>query len=128
MLQRIAAELLSSVTVAIVSLSLPMCFGIVATGTSEGALAGIYGATFAGTRGQATGITEPIIFVSTGTIAAHGLEGAFADRQAHSSSPISGTDELLKVAESTSLCRKVNTCQTNGAACRTPHKRTRWAS
>lgn len=85
MLKRIARELLSGLTVAIVSLPLAMGFGIVATGTSEGALVGLYGAIFAGffaavfggTPGQVTGITGPITVVSTAIIAAHGLETAF---------------------------------------------------
>ncbi|UQA96975.1 SulP family inorganic anion transporter [Streptomyces halobius] len=85
MLQRIAKEVLSGLTVAIVALPLAIAFGITATGTSEGALIGLYGAIFAGlfaavfggTPGQVTGPTGPITVVSTGVIAAHGLEGAF---------------------------------------------------
>lgn len=85
MFQRVARELLSGLTVAIVALPLAIAFGITATGTSEGALVGLYGAIFAGffaavfggTPGQVTGPTGPITVVATGVIAAHGLEGAF---------------------------------------------------
>ncbi|ELS58416.1 SulP family inorganic anion transporter [Streptomyces viridochromogenes] len=85
MFQRIARELLSGLTVAIVALPLAIAFGITATGTSEGALVGLYGAIFAGffaavfggTPAQVTGPTGPITVVATGVIAAHGLEGAF---------------------------------------------------
>ncbi|MFI9406937.1 SulP family inorganic anion transporter [Nocardia sp. NPDC052316] len=85
MLQRIAAEALSGLTVAIVALPLAIAFGITATGTPEGALVGLYGAIFAGffaavfggTPGQVTGPTGPITVVATGVIAAHGLESAF---------------------------------------------------
>ncbi|GAB2712056.1 SulP family inorganic anion transporter [Nocardia thraciensis] len=85
MLQRIARESLSGLTVAIVALPLAIAFGITATGTPEGALVGLYGAIFAGffaavfggTPGQVTGPTGPITVVATGVIAAHGLEGAF---------------------------------------------------
>ncbi|RDI44427.1 SulP family inorganic anion transporter [Nocardia mexicana] len=85
MLQKIARESLSGLTVAIVALPLAIAFGITATGTAEGALVGLYGAIFAGffaaifggTPGQVTGPTGPITVVSTGVIAAHGLEGAF---------------------------------------------------
>ncbi|WP_067475898.1 SulP family inorganic anion transporter [Nocardia amamiensis] len=85
MLQRVARESLSGLTVAIVALPLAIAFGITATGTSEGALVGLYGAIFAGffaavfggTPGQVTGPTGPITVVATGVIAAHGLEAAF---------------------------------------------------
>ncbi|MFE0255770.1 SulP family inorganic anion transporter [Streptomyces sp. NPDC059010] len=85
MFQRIAREVLSGLTVAIVALPLAIAFGITATGTSEGALVGLYGAIFAGffaalfggTPGQVTGPTGPITVVATGVIAEHGLEGAF---------------------------------------------------
>ncbi|WP_280391935.1 SulP family inorganic anion transporter [Nocardia brasiliensis] len=85
MLQRIATEALSGLTVAIVALPLAIAFGITATGTPEGALVGLYGAIFAGffaavfggTPGQVTGPTGPITVVATGVIAAHGLEAAF---------------------------------------------------
>jgi SulP family sulfate permease len=85
MFQRIAREVLSGLTVAVVALPLAIAFGITATGTSEGALVGLYGAIFAGffaavfggTPGQVTGPTGPITVVATGVIAAHGLEGAF---------------------------------------------------
>ncbi|MBD0843579.1 SulP family inorganic anion transporter [Streptomyces sp. TRM68416] len=85
MLQRIAKEALSGLTVAIVALPLAIAFGITATGTSEGALVGLFGAIFAGffaalfggTPGQVTGPTGPITVVATGVIASHGLEGAF---------------------------------------------------
>lgn len=67
MLQRIARELLSGVAVAIVALPLAIAFGITATGTSQGALIGLYGAIFAGffaavfggTPGQVTGPPAP---------------------------------------------------------------------
>ena len=85
MVQRIAREILSGLTVAIVALPLAIAFGITATGTSEGALVGLYGAIFAGlfaalfggTPGQVTGPTGPITVVATGVIAAHGLEAGF---------------------------------------------------
>lgn len=71
--------------VAIVALPLAIAFGITATGTSQGALIGLYGAIFAGffaavfggTPGRVTGPTGPITVVATATIAEHGLEGAF---------------------------------------------------
>lgn len=85
MFERVAKEILSGLTVAIVALPLAIAFGITATGTSEGALVGLYGAIFAGffaalfggTPGQVTGPTGPITVVATGVIATHGLEGAF---------------------------------------------------
>ncbi|WP_328767698.1 SulP family inorganic anion transporter [Streptomyces sp. NBC_00286] len=85
MFQRVAKEILSGLTVAVVALPLAIAFGITATGTSEGALVGLYGAIFAGffaavfggTPGQVTGPTGPITVVATGVIAEHGLEGAF---------------------------------------------------
>ncbi|GAB2756412.1 SulP family inorganic anion transporter [Streptomyces bullii] len=85
MFQRIMREILAGLTVAIVALPLAIAFGITATGTSEGALVGLYGAIFAGffaalfggTPGQVTGPTGPITVVSTGVIATHGLEAAF---------------------------------------------------
>ncbi len=63
MFQKIAKECLAGFTVAIVALPLAIAFGIAATGTSEGALVGLYGAIFAGlfaalfggTPGQVTG-------------------------------------------------------------------------
>ena len=45
---KIAKECLAGFTVAIVALPLAIAFGIAATGTSEGALVGLYGAIFAG--------------------------------------------------------------------------------
>ncbi|MFD0319131.1 SulP family inorganic anion transporter [Streptomyces flavalbus] len=85
MFQRVARELLSGLTVAIVALPLAIAFGITATGTPEGALVGLYGAIFAGffaalfggTPAQVTGPTGPITVVATGVIAAHGLDAAF---------------------------------------------------
>ncbi|BBX73578.1 SulP family inorganic anion transporter [Mycobacterium shinjukuense] len=85
MVRRIARELLSGVTVAIVALPLAIAFGITATGSSQGALVGLYGAIFAGffaavfggTPGQVTGPTGPITVVAAATIGAHGLEAAF---------------------------------------------------
>lgn len=85
MVQRVARETLSGLTVAIVALPLAIAFGITATGTPEGALVGLYGAIFAGffaavfggTPGQVTGPTGPITVVATGIIAAHGLQAAF---------------------------------------------------
>jgi SulP family sulfate permease len=85
MFQRIAREVLSGLTVAIVALPLAIAFGITATGTAEGALVGLYGAIFAGffaalfggTPAQVTGPTGPITVVATGVIATHGLEAAF---------------------------------------------------
>ena len=44
MFQKIAKECLAGFTVAIVALPLAIAFGIAATGTSEGALVGLYGA------------------------------------------------------------------------------------
>ncbi len=81
MFQRVTKEILSGLTVAIVALPLAIAFGITATGTSEGALVGLYGAIFAGffaalfggTPGQVTGPTGPITVVATGVIATHGL-------------------------------------------------------
>ncbi|MBB6380540.1 SulP family sulfate permease [Pseudonocardia eucalypti] len=78
-------EVLSGLTVAIVALPLAIAFGITATGTSDGALIGLYGAIFAGlfaaifggTPAQVTGPTGPITVVATGVIAAHGLEAGF---------------------------------------------------
>ena len=46
MFQKIAKECLAGFTVAIVALPLAIAFGIAATGTSEGALVGLYGAIF----------------------------------------------------------------------------------
>ncbi|WJV45361.1 SulP family inorganic anion transporter [Streptomyces flavofungini] len=85
MLQRVTKEVLAGLTVAVVALPLAIAFGITATGTSEGALVGLYGAIFAGffaavfggTPGQVTGPTGPITVVATGVISEHGLEGAF---------------------------------------------------
>ncbi|MGW0821113.1 SulP family inorganic anion transporter [Streptomyces sp. NPDC002845] len=85
MFQRVTKEILSGLTVAIVALPLAIAFGITATGTSEGALVGLYGAIFAGffaalfggTPGQVTGPTGPITVVATGVVATHGLEAAF---------------------------------------------------
>lgn len=85
MIQKIAKECLAGFTVAIVALPLAIAFGIAATGTSEGALVGLYGAIFAGlfaalfggTPGQVTGPTGPITVVATGIIASHGLEASF---------------------------------------------------
>ncbi len=85
MFQKIAKECLAGFTVAIVALPLAIAFGIAATGTSEGALVGLYGAIFAGlfaalfggTPGQVTGPTGPITVIATGVIATHGLEASF---------------------------------------------------
>ncbi|XVV00224.1 SulP family inorganic anion transporter [Actinosynnema sp. CA-248983] len=85
MVQRVIREMLSGLTVAVVALPLAIAFGVTATGTSEGALVGLYGAIFAGffaavfggTPAQVTGPTGPITVVATGVIAAHGLDGAF---------------------------------------------------
>ncbi|PEK62512.1 sulfate transporter [Bacillus pseudomycoides] len=85
MVQKIAKECLAGFTVAIVALPLAIAFGIAATGTSEGALVGLYGAIFAGlfaalfggTAGQVTGPTGPITVIATGVIATHGLEASF---------------------------------------------------
>lgn len=85
MIQKIAKECLAGFTVAIVALPLAIAFGIAATGTSEGALVGLYGAIFAGlfaalfggTAGQVTGPTGPITVIATGIIATHGLEASF---------------------------------------------------
>lgn len=85
MIQRVIREVLSGLTVAVVALPLAIAFGVTATGTSEGALVGLYGAIFAGffaavfggTPAQVTGPTGPITVVATGVIAAHGLQGAF---------------------------------------------------
>lgn len=85
MFRRISTEVLSGLTVAIVALPLAIAFGITATGTSDGAIVGLYGAIFAGlfaavfggTPAQVTGPTGPITVVATGVIAAHGLEAGF---------------------------------------------------
>lgn len=85
MTKKLFEELLAGLSVAIVALPLAMAFGIVATGTPEGALVGLYGAIFAGffaavfggTPAQVTGPTGPITVVATATIAAHGIEAAF---------------------------------------------------
>ncbi|WP_017153104.1 SulP family inorganic anion transporter [Bacillus bingmayongensis] len=85
MIQKIAKECLAGFTVAIVALPLAIAFGIAATGTSEGALVGLYGAIFAGlfaalfggTAGQVTGPTGPITVIATGVIARYGLEASF---------------------------------------------------
>lgn len=85
MIQKIAKECLAGFTVAIVALPLAIAFGIAATGTSEGALVGLYGAIFAGlfaalfggTPGQVTGPTGPITVIATGVIATYGLEASF---------------------------------------------------
>ena len=82
---KIAKECLAGFTVAIVALPLAIAFGIAATGTSEGALVGLYGAIFAGlfaalfggTPGQVTGPTGLITVIATGVIATHGLEASF---------------------------------------------------
>ena len=89
-LQRIAEELLSGVTVAIVSLPLPMGFGIVATGTSEGALAGIYGAIFAASTAIRFAVRWDFVSAAlpTRTLSRIG------DRHAHSPSPVSGIDDV----------------------------------
>ncbi|KKD07649.1 SulP family inorganic anion transporter [Streptomyces sp. WM6386] len=85
MFERVIEEILSGLTVAIVALPLAIAFGITATGTSAGALVGLYDAIFArffaalfgGTPSQVTGPTGPITVVATGVIATYGLEGAF---------------------------------------------------
>lgn len=85
MIRRVSREVLSGLTVAIVALPLAIAFGISATGSSDGALVGLYGAIFAGlfaalfggTPGQVTGPTGPITVVATGVIAEHGLDAAF---------------------------------------------------
>ena len=69
MFQKIATECLAGFTVAIVALPLAIAFGIAATGTSEGALVGLYGAIFAGlfaalfggTPGQVTGPQQELL-------------------------------------------------------------------
>lgn len=85
MLQKLARECLAGLTVAVVALPLAIAFGIAATGTSEGALVGLYGAIFSGffaalfggTKGQVTGPTGPITVVATGVIAKYGLDVSF---------------------------------------------------
>jgi sulfate permease, SulP family len=85
MMKNIARECLAGCTVAIVALPLAIAFGIAATGTSEGALVGLYGAIFAGlfaalfggTPGQVSGPTGPITVIATGVIATYGLEASF---------------------------------------------------
>jgi SulP family sulfate permease len=85
MLQKLARECLAGLTVAVVALPLAIAFGIAATGTSEGALVGLYGAIFSGffaalfggTKGQVTGPTGPITVVATGVIAKYGLDASF---------------------------------------------------
>ncbi len=64
---------------------LAIAFGIAATGTSEGALVGLYGAIFAGlfaalfggTPGQVTGPTGPITVIATGGYCDAWIRGEF---------------------------------------------------
>lgn len=78
-------ELLAGVTVSIVALPLALAFGMQATGNSEGAIIGLYGAIitgffaalFGGTPRQVTGPTGPITIIVTGIVAQFGLTYAF---------------------------------------------------
>lgn len=85
MLTSLKRELLAGITVSVVALPLALAFGIQATGTSEGAIIGLYGAIitgffaaiFGGTPKQVTGPTGPITVIFTGIVAQYGLSYAF---------------------------------------------------
>jgi sulfate permease, SulP family len=85
MLESLKRELLAGITVSVVALPLALAFGIQATGTSEGAIIGLYGAIitgffaaiFGGTPKQVTGPTGPITVIFTGIVAQYGLSYAF---------------------------------------------------
>lgn len=85
MLQLLKRELLAGITVSIVALPLALAFGMQATGNSDGAIIGLYGAIitgffaalFGGTPRQVTGPTAPITIIVTGIIAQYGLTYAF---------------------------------------------------
>ncbi|WLR54365.1 SulP family inorganic anion transporter [Mesobacillus subterraneus] len=85
MFQTLKRELLAGITVSVVALPLALAFGMQATGNSDGAIIGLYGAIitgffaalFGGTKGQVTGPTGPITIIFTGIVAAQGLEYAF---------------------------------------------------
>jgi sulfate permease, SulP family len=85
MFQKLKRELLAGITVSVVALPLALAFGMQATGNSDGAIIGLYGATitgffaalFGGTKSQVTGPTGPITIIFTGIVATQGLEYAF---------------------------------------------------
>ena len=85
MFQTLKRELLAGITVSVVALPLALAFGMQATGNSDGAIIGLYGAIitgffaalFGGTKGQVTGPTGPITIIFTGIVATQGLEYAF---------------------------------------------------
>jgi sulfate permease, SulP family len=85
MFHMLKRELLAGVTVSVVALPLALAFGMQATGNSDGAIIGLYGAIitgffaalFGGTKSQVTGPTGPITIIFTGIVATQGLEYAF---------------------------------------------------
>jgi sulfate permease, SulP family len=85
MFQTLKRELLAGITVSVVALPLALAFGMQATGNSDGAIIGLYGAIitgffaalFGGTKSQVTGPTGPITIIFTGIVATQGLEYAF---------------------------------------------------
>ncbi|WP_079505355.1 SulP family inorganic anion transporter [Mesobacillus jeotgali] len=85
MFQTLKRELLAGITVSVVALPLALAFGMQATGNSDGAIIGLYGAIitgffaalFGGTKSQVTGPTGPITIIFTGIVASQGLEYAF---------------------------------------------------
>ena len=85
MFQLIKRELMAGITVSIVALPLALAFGMQATGNSDGAIIGLYGAIitgffaalFGGTPRQVTGPTGPITIIFTSIVAEYGLTYAF---------------------------------------------------
>lgn len=85
MFQTLIRELLTGITVSVVALPLALALGMQATGNSDGAIIGLYGAIitgffaalFGGTKSQVTGPTGPITIIFTGIVATQGLEYAF---------------------------------------------------
>ncbi|MEC1718521.1 SulP family inorganic anion transporter [Schinkia azotoformans] len=85
MFESFKREFLAGITVAVVALPLALAFGMQATGNSEGAIIGLYGAIitgffaamFGGTPRQVTGPTGPITIIVTGIVAQYGLTYAF---------------------------------------------------
>jgi sulfate permease, SulP family len=85
MFEMLKRELLAGITVSVVALPLALAFGMQATGNSDGAIIGLYGAIitgffaalFGGTKSQVTGPTGPITIIFTGIVATKGLEFAF---------------------------------------------------
>lgn len=85
MFEALKREFLAGITVSVVALPLALAFGMQATGNSEGAIIGLYGAIitgffaamFGGTPRQVTGPTGPITIIVTGIVAQYGLTYAF---------------------------------------------------